>query len=312
MIKVVKYENTYKSLWDEFIKNSKNGTFLFHRDYMEYHSDRFTDSSLLFFSEDDKLIGVLPANIRDNTLYSHAGLTYGGIISNNKMTTPVMLDLFESLKEYLKSNEIKKFRYKAVPHIYHNIPANEDLYALFVNDARLVRRDVASTIDRREKIKLSDQRRKAINKAIRNGLEVRESNDLATFMDIVKNLVTTKYGVNPTHTYGEMQLLRNKFPENIKLFSAFKDGFMYAGLIMYLCGNVVHAQYGMSTDEGKKIGALDIIYGSVLYDYCPEKRYFDFGTSTEQEGRYLNLGLINQKESFGARATVYDTYEVNL
>ena len=39
---------------------------------------------------------------------------------------------------------------------------------------------------------------------------------------------------------------------------------------------------------------------------------FDFGISTEQGGRYLNEGLIFQKEGFGARTVVYDTYELNI
>jgi len=86
-IKIIKYENKYKSLWDEFITNSKNGTFLFCRDYMEYHSDRFTDFSIMFF-KGNSLIAVMPANIKDDILFSHSGLTFGGIISDQKRKLP--------------------------------------------------------------------------------------------------------------------------------------------------------------------------------------------------------------------------------
>ena len=47
-IDIVKYNHNMKAEWDAFVKTSKNGTFLFMRDYMEYHNDRFIDYSLLF------------------------------------------------------------------------------------------------------------------------------------------------------------------------------------------------------------------------------------------------------------------------
>ena len=78
------YKDNYKCLWDSFVDNSKNGTFLHKRDYMEYHKDRFEDFSLMVFDESDseimQLIALLPANIVDDTVYSHRGLTYGALI----------------------------------------------------------------------------------------------------------------------------------------------------------------------------------------------------------------------------------------
>ena len=72
------HKNDYK-IWNEFIAHAKNATFLFHRDFVEYHQDRFEDFSLLVF-EDEKLKAVLPANIKENLVYSHQGLTYGGLV----------------------------------------------------------------------------------------------------------------------------------------------------------------------------------------------------------------------------------------
>mgnify|MGYP006969164291 CR=1 FL=1 len=42
------------------------------------------------------------------------------------------------------------------------------------------------------------------------------------------------------------------------------------------------------------------------------KKYFDFGISVEDGGRYLNNGLIAYKERLGGRAIVYDTYIIDL
>ena len=52
---VKRYEPKYFEEWNAFISTAKNATFLFNRDFMEYHSDRFEDFSLLIFDQ-DKLV----------------------------------------------------------------------------------------------------------------------------------------------------------------------------------------------------------------------------------------------------------------
>ena len=51
---VKKYQENDYEIWNAFIGQAKNATFLFHRDFMEYHKDRFEDFSLVIF-EDEKL-----------------------------------------------------------------------------------------------------------------------------------------------------------------------------------------------------------------------------------------------------------------
>ena len=150
---IVKYTIEQKNNWNDFVKNSKNSHFFFQRDYMEYHSDRFEDFSLMVFDESDKLIAILPANIKEDILYSHQGLTFGGFLVDDKMKTETMLEIFELLKHFLKEQNIKEIVYKCIPYIYHLKPSEEDRYALFRNDATLIRRDVTSTIDLTEQVR---------------------------------------------------------------------------------------------------------------------------------------------------------------
>ena len=310
-IEIVSYSEDKKLLWDEFVTNSKNGTFLFYRNYMEYHADRFTDQSIMFY-DDKRLIAIMPANIRDNILYSHSGLTFGGVISDKKMTTPLMLETFNALKEYLRKQGFIKIVYKEIPHIYHIVPAEEDLYALFYHNARLIKRDVSSTIFMSRRQAYSKGRKWSVKKSKKNGLEVKRSYGFKNFMVIEEENLRKKYGVMPTHTADEISLLANRFPENIKLFTAHKDDVMVAGVTIYESENVAHAQYIAATDEGKKLFATDFLFDFLINEYFIEKNYFDFGISTEQEGRFLNEGLITFKEEFGARAVVYDTYELEV
>ena len=311
-IKVIRYGAEQKAGWDNFVAQSKTGTFLFHRNYMDYHADRFPDCSLMFFNEQEKLVAVMPATAQGETLSSHAGLTFGGIVSDRQMKTPLMLEVFEALKEYLRAAGINRLIYKAVPHIYHLLPAEEDLYALYRHDAKLVRRDVSSTIELKEKLPLSKGRRYEIKQAQKHGLEVRQSDDFKSFMAIEEQLLGEKYDSRPVHSAEEMQTLAGRFPENIKLFTACGNTEMRAGVVIYESENVAHAQYIAASDEGKMTGALDLILGYLISDYYSGKKYFDFGISTENNGRELNVGLIENKQSFGARAIVYDFYELEV
>ena len=311
MVKIKRYKPEEKELWDNFVKDSKNGVFFFLRDYMEYHSDRFEDHSLIFF-KDDEPVALMPANIDGDTLFSHAGLTFGGIITNQKMDVNLMLQIFDSLKEYSKGIGLRKLLYKAVPHIYHSYSSEEDLYALFINNANLVKREVSSTIEMSVKIPFSKNMKRNTKKAESKGIILKRSYDFDTFMGLKEEQLLKKYNKNPTHTAEEMVYLAGKFPENIKLFAVEHNGEMVDGLLIYESENVVHAQYQGATERGIELYASSLIYDEIINLYCRGKKYFDFGISTENNGFYLNRGLIDFKERFGARSIVYDSYELKL
>jgi hypothetical protein len=308
MLKIIPYNQKYKNLWDRFITESKNGLFIFYRDFMEYHKDRFSDHSLLFF-DDNELIAVMPANIRDNVLYSHQGLSFGGIVTDHKMKSSLMLEIFSLLKNYLQNIGIKKIVYKAIPHIYHKIPAEEDLYALYFNDAKLIRADLSATIYIPNKLRFNENRRRGIKKA--KDIEVKQSFDFDTYMAIVENLLLEKYGVKPTHTAEEIKLLAERFPNNIKLFVGYRENRMVAGVIIFEYNNVARAQYIASNEEGREFSALDKIFDFLINKVYASKKYFDFGTVTPKE-KVLNANLMRYKEGFGARAIIQNIYEIEF
>jgi hypothetical protein len=226
------------------------------------------------------------------------------------MKASLMLRLFEQLISYLKAQGITKLIYKAIPHIYHSLPAEEDLYALFRFNARLIRRDASAAILLENKLRFGKKRQQRIKLAKRNGLVVTKSNDFTTFMLTLKELLQSKYNVNPTHSEHEMNLLARRFPDNIKLFAVYENDKMLSGVVTYESQNVLHAQYQAYTEEGQDVGASDLIFDYLINDYSSNKKFFDFGISTEQDGRYLNTGLATYKERFGARTVTYDFYEI--
>lgn len=310
-LSVALYEPEDKQRWDSFVSAAKNGVFLFYRDYMEYHSDRFIDHSLLFFKE-DQLVAVMPANLESHTLHSHAGLTFGGLISGYDMTQELMLEIFEGLIRHCQDVGIHQVIYKTIPYIYHAVPAEEDLYALFKNNAHLIGRSVSSTILLPEKLPFDSRRKESLRKARRNGLVVRQSYDLKSFMQLAEHVLMEKHGARPVHTVAELEPLMRRFPQNIKLFVSIRNSDMVAGIIIYESTNVAHGQYAANSDIGRKIGAQDIIENYLINEYYQSKKFYDFGISTLKLGRELNLGLLDRKEGFGASAISYDVYELIL
>jgi hypothetical protein len=312
-VNVVRYDAARAREWDEFVSRAKNGHFLFLRGYMDYHADRFPDASLMFYDGAGRLVGLMPATEREGAaLASHAGLTFGGVVSGDSMKAALMLELFDAMLTHLSAAGFAQLVYKAIPHIYHRVPAEEDLYALFRAGARLSRRDLSSTVEMGSRLPLSKGRKYSIKLAERSGLTVSESGDFETFMAIEERVLAERHGVRPVHTAAELSVLAGRFPENIKLYAAHREGRMLAGVVVYAAERVAHAQYISATDEGREVGATDLIISALLGDHYASKKFFDFGISTERAGTHLNEGLAENKQGFGARAVVYDFYELGL
>lgn len=310
-MEIEKFDYTKVSYWDTLINESKNGTFLFKRGFMDYHANRFTDHSLLIY-ENSKLLAVFPANEKDLIIQSHGGLTYGGVVISKDITTSVMLKIWEEICTYYRYKGFTEVIYKAIPTIYHKYPSDEDLYALFRLGALLIRRDITFAIENNKRPKLSKGRKWLLARAKKLGVVIRENNDFRAFMQLEGTNLKKKYQTSPVHSDVEMRLLHDRFPDNIKLFESVNvSGDLLAGIVLFVTDEVAHAQYIASTEEGKESGAFDL-----LFDYVWEKykhlKYFDFGISTEKDGHYLNEGLAYYKESYGARGIVCDFYSQKL
>ena len=309
---IVRYTPRRAEEWNEFVAHSKNGTFLFDRQYMDYHADRFTDHSLMFYREKE-LYAVLPANQNATTLHTHQGLTYGGMVMGEAATVEEIGLCFRLLNVYLKDYAFETVVYKTVPWIYHQQPAEEDLYALVnVAKAQLSVRHVSSAIYLPDPIRWRRDHRYGAGKSLAGGVVVQRSEDFEGFWKVLTDNLQQKYGARPVHTLDEIRLLHTRFPNHIHLYTASADGFIIGGTVLYLCGQTVHAQYISASQEGKRRHAIDAIFDYVLRHELHGFRYFDFGKSSDGNGEDLNTSLVSQKEGYGARAICYDWYQWQL
>lgn len=312
---LTRYTPSEKAEWDVFVNKSRNGTFLFLRDYMDYHADRFVDCSLIV-RKGGRIAGLLPANIRHDeeraVLQSHGGLTYGGwILPARHADVADVAEFFRLLREFAGENGISSLDYKTVPYIYQSMPSQEDLYLLYREGAILTERNISCSIDLKNNPGLNKLQRRNLQRANKSECRIIETKDITEFHSLLTQCLADRHGVTPVHSASELQLLRDRFPENIRIFLVVTGDVPQAGVCVYDTGFVAHAQYICSTPEARREGYLTLLF-SHLFDLFSDCRYFDFGISTEDHGLFLNKGLYRQKSSLGGSGVVYERYHIEL
>ncbi len=298
------------ALWNQFVAKAKNATFLFHRDFMEYHSDRFEDYSLMIFDQ-KKLCAVIPANFKDQKVYTHQGLTYGGIVFLGNLKFSESLGIYKSALEFLLNNAIQHFVVKVLPRIYSTEGVDELDYLLFLTKSTLVRRDLTIAVDRSNEYKIQSNRMEGVKKGIKNQLQIRADQNFEAFWEelLVPHL-KQRFQSTPTHSSKEIQQLASIFPENIRQYNVYHQEKLVAGATLFITDTVVHTQYISANDDKQQLGSLDFLFHYLIKEAYTDKRFFDLGTSSENAGRAVNKGLLYWKECFGGKGYAQDTYKV--
>jgi hypothetical protein len=299
--------------WNHFVSSCRNATFLHNRNYMDYHRDRFTDASLVLRDEKGRIVALLPANVDGERAVSHGGLTYGGLLIDNHADVMTVCREFDAVIEFYRSMGLKELVYKPVPTIYAQVPSEEEQYALFLHGAVTDVVNISSTVSLVAPLGYNENTRRNIRKAMKAGVTVDYSTDLAAFHKILADLLMSRYNTQPVHTLAELEKLAAAFPENIRLLLAYKDGVAIAGSLLYITPTVVHAQYIAASEQGKACDALSLLFDRAISESAAMgKCYFDFGTCNEQRGLYLNEGLVRQKNGFGGRGIAYPSFLIKL
>lgn len=301
-----------QAVWDNHVRTSRNATFLHERSFMDYHSDRFDDCSLMAYA-DGHLVAVLPANSEGDTLCSHRGLTYGGwLMSAKRCDATVMLEVVKAMQLWMRERGFTKLVYKPVPHIYHRYPADDDLYALWRAGAAVTSCSISSTIDLTCPLPIDRGNKSGLRTAERTGVTVGEDIRWGDYWQILTQVLASRHDTQPVHTLDEILLLNRRFPDNIRLYTASHNEHVIAGVVMFFTPMVAHAQYIASSAEGRELHALALLFQhmrEVATNRCC--RYLDFGISTEDGGHILNEGLLQQKSRLGGRGTLTQTIGLN-
>jgi len=309
---VRKYTSADYLQWNDFINQAKNATFLFHRDFMEYHQDRFEDYSLLV--EDEKSwIAVLPANRVEDEVFSHQGLTYGGLVYRDNFDETTVISIFESIVNHLKINHFKTFYIKPILTFYVDKNFIEIESSLVQKNANLYRKDMNLVIDFKSNYSISKSKLKHFRRVSSLGLEIREDNNFQLFWnDVLIPRLKEKHRAKPVHSVEEIMHLHSKFPQNIKQFNVYFDNEIIAGITLFVFKNGVKSQYGATTSVGEKMRALDFLFITLINEFKDKVAFFDMGTVSENQGKSFNPGLLKQKEELGCSISSQDFYSLEL
>lgn len=278
---------------------------------MTYHQDRFQDHSLMVYKE-DTLFAVLPAHSVTDQVYSHNGLSYGGLVLTGDSKFKDVLEAFKSVLQYLNAKGFKQLAIKLLPKIYHKLPSDEMAYLLFLTKAERYRTDTLSVIDMNRRIPMSKDRLNGYKRGLKHKLVVKEVSDFSAFWnEILSENLKRKHNVSPLHSLDEITVLKSRFPKQIRQFNVYFDDKLVAGTTIFETDLVAHSQYISGNEDKNSLGSLDFLHVHLLEKVFHEKPYFDFGISNESNGLKVNGGLQYWKEGFGARTIVHDFYKVD-
>lgn len=307
---VKKYQKEDFTIWNDFLKKAKNATFLYHRDFMEYHSDRFEDFSLMIYQA-EKLVAILPANVVGTTVFSHQGLTYGGLVLLPSSKLYNTITIVQSVLKYLEQQGILSLYLKKIPAIYCDYSSEEMDYLMFVCQAKVAMKHNVSVIDLKRTILISKSRKECIRRGKKLHLTIKEEANFESFWNqlLIPNL-RDKYNATPVHSLAEITNLQKKFPDNIRHFNVYNNSELVCGTTLFLTDRVVKPQYIAGNENNNTLGSIDFLYDFLIKEVAKEKNFFDLGPSHENKGLNIVQNINFWKESFGAHSVIQDFYEL--
>ena len=315
-MQVSPYSEQDAAAWDEIVAHCPMGTFLHTRRFLAYHHERFRDVSLLL-KDDQRIVGLFPAAVDPTSarrVVSHPGITYGGLLHPGELYGDKMIDALVTLCDYYARQGFDALRYKAVPHIYHQAPSEDDVYALFRVGAKRVRCDLSSAIDLVNRRGPSSRRKRSLKKALSRGVQIADGAESVTELwKLVAENFQRKLRSRPVHTEAEIKCLYELFPQNIEFVVALLNHKIVAGVVFFSTPSVTHTQYIASSETGYDVCALDaVLEHSIGRATADGRRYFDFGTSNRDEGWQLSTNIYHFKTEFGAGGVAHEFYDIDL
>ena len=217
MIEIKKFIIEQLDLWEKIVKDANNGTLFHTRKFLSYHPPgRFVDHSLVIYKKDKPYV-LFPAAEREiegkRFLVSHPGTSYGSFLVPEDMSFTDSYEIVESLIKYAKEKKFNGIRLTPPPTIYNSRLSNYIDFSLLQHGFKYLKREISSILFLEDTIeqnlnKFKPSHKQAVRKAIKEGIEVRESDKFDEFYDILQNNLKIRHNVTPTHTLEELLKLK--------------------------------------------------------------------------------------------------------
>lgn len=315
------YDPKMADEWDDYVWQSNGGTLFHTRHFLSYHpKDRFKDHSLIFYKSGRRAAQMPAVDIEyvgKKTLFSHRGASYGGLIYKDQLGIREAFDYVQALIAYAKENGFQAIDLTPPPYCYYDYPNDYLEFALVQNGFVYRKREISSVITLNFPASdilstFKESSRRAVRKARKMGVVVRESDDYARFYEILKKNLRLRHNVTPTHTLNELIKIRDLYPDRVRLFAAFHEQDMIAGVVMFDCNPLVTLAFYISHDESfQQYRGVNVLFHEIVaWSIQRGFRSLDFGIFTVDEDP--NWGLARFKESFGAQGIFRNSLRIEL
>jgi hypothetical protein len=321
MIDIAVFNDNEHGFWDDFVRSANNGTIFHERKFLNYHPQgRFNDHSLVF-TEKGKAIALFPAVEAEiegkKCLVSHRGSSYGGIVQPMNQGVEKNIKIVKALNAYAEKQGFSSVIMTLPPDIYNRQLNNYLEFACFKEGYTYLKREISSVLKLEDDIeknlaKFKNTHRTAYRRGVKMGVTVRETDDYATFYAILENNLNIRHGVSPTHTLKELIKLKKLYPTRIRLYGAYMDDTMIAGIVMFDANDLVTLAFYISHDEAyQEYRGVNVLFKEVIEDSIKRGfHYLDYGIFTVN--MEPNYGLARFKENFGAGGVFRDTLKLDL
>ncbi|WP_271810435.1 GNAT family N-acetyltransferase [Clostridium beijerinckii] len=325
-LSVEKFNNDNEQEWDKFIENnSVNGTFLQSRNFLNYHKDRFKDHSLII-KKGTSIIALIPAceivEDQKKVFYSHKGSTFGGVVINKNFNNINHIDdLFKVLDNYLIQNSFDGIVLKSTSEIFCS--GNTSLLDYFYfkyNYENYTELSLYIDFDNYSPVienNFSASKRRDLKYSLKYNLEFRtlETDDEVDdfYSLLLKSL--EKHNTKPVHSLEELLDFKNtRFKDIVKFYGVYYKNNLIAGSMVFnFSNNVFHTQYLASDSLYSSYYPMNFLnYNLINQAYLNKFKFFSFGISTEDKGKFLNASLAQFKEGFGTVGAINRTYYKEL
>lgn len=316
---LIEYESSWYDKWNSFIDNSNNGT-LFHRlDFLSYHRDKYKKSeNHIIWLKGQSVFAVMPLAIFEKNgkkiAKSPFGASFGGIVHTENLNLRQSIIIIELLDDYLKSKRIEEIEIVMPPLNYFKHYSGNIEYSLSRSGYNISNRDIFNIIvlNNAEKYwrKLFKGRARTTLRKVSDDFIIEENVSCDSFYSI---LVEDKKRNNakPTHTLGELKLLKRMFPTDIFMDVAIhKESKLKSGICYFILkkDHTLMTFYIVQEDKAYGLNGTSVLIDNLVGNSINKGlKYIDFGSSSFGY-EIKNLGLAFFKESFGARGFIRNKY----
>ena len=308
-------EKIDEQIWERFISESNNGTLFSRPRFYRHHDELVPVRFIGCFEGEDLVAGLVGAFNEEATEFtSPVKASYGGLMlplasfSDTETALTVLM-------EYFRTIDVRKVQFTFPPLPYQR-QLRQDLDFLLkyhgFQESQVLISSITFTDGYDDKA-LSSMGRRAVKKARKKGVTINPIDNVEAFYDVLEQN-KQKFDLEPTHSLGEMRLLLDLFPDEIKLLGAWKDDTLIAGVMNMQCNaQAVLTFYICSLEKYQSLRPVNLLLHQVCVDARDRRiSVVDFGVSMETDTDNPmdpRRSLIFFKEHFNSRGFLRTRYE---